>query len=93
MAKYIIEYTENAIKELQKHKKDGNQATIKKINAIISDLETTPFLGVGKPEALKSNLLGFWSRRINLKDRMIYSVNENIVTVTVVSAIDHYYDK
>ena len=93
MGKYIIEYTENAIKELQKHKKDGNQATIKKINAILSDLETTPFLGVGKPEALKNNLLGFWSRRINLKDRMIYSVNENIVTVTVVSAIGHYNDK
>ena len=93
MGKYIIEYTENAIKDLQKHKKVGNKATIKKINAIISELENTPFLGVGKPEELKSNLVGFWSRRINLKDRMIYSVNENIVLITVVSALGHYGEK
>lgn len=81
------------IKDLQKHKKDGNQATIKKINTIIKDLETTPYIGVGKPEALKSNLLGFWSRRINLKDRIIYSVDDNIVTVTVITALGHYSDK
>ena len=90
MGKYIIEYTETAIRGLQKHKKAGNQGTIKKLNVIISDLETLPYDGIGTPEALKNNLMGFWSRRINLKDRIIYSVNENIVTV--VSVLGHYYD-
>ncbi len=52
-----------------------------------------PYNGVGNPEALKNNLLGFWSRRINLKDRIIYSIDDNLVTVTVVSVLGHYYDK
>ena len=93
MGKYIIEYTENAIRGLRKHKKAGNQSTIKKLNAIFSDLETSPYSGVGRPEALKDNLIGFWSRRINLKDRIIYTVEENVVTVTVVSVLGHYFDK
>lgn len=93
MGKYIIEYTETAIRGLQKHKKAGNEAAIKKIDAIIRDLENLPYNGVGKPEALKNNLLGFWSRRINLKDRIIYAVDDNIVTVTIVSVLGHYHDK
>jgi toxin YoeB len=93
MGKYIIEYTETAVKDLQKHKKAGNKATLNKITKIISELEVHPFTGTGQPEALKHQLQGFWSRRINLKDRLIYKVNENTVTVEVISAMGHYYDK
>jgi toxin YoeB len=64
-----------------------------KIDAIILDLEKNPFVGVGKREPLKDNLFGFWSRRINLKDRTIYRVNENIVSVRFVSAAGYYSDK
>lgn len=65
----------------------------KKLSLIFKDLENNPYEGVGKPEALKYELKGFWSRRINLKDRLIYSVNENKVIVEVISAIGHYGDK
>lgn len=93
MGKYIIELTDIAIKHLRIHKKSGNKSTIKKISLIFKDLENNPYEGVGKPEALKYELKGFWSRRINLKDRLIYSVNENKVIVEVISAIGHYGDK
>jgi len=59
----------------------------------MQELSETPFSWVGKPEALKDNLIGFWSRQINSKDRLIYSVNENLVVVDVVSAMGHYSDK
>ncbi len=93
MAKYIIELTDLAKEHLQKHKKSGNKANINKITKIFEDLENTPFEGVGNPEALKHNLTGFWSRRINLKDRIIYSVDQNLVLVEIISAIGHYSEK
>jgi len=93
LGKYIVEYTENAINDLRYHKKSGNKANLKKISSIVAELELHPFSGIGKPEALKGSLSGFWSRRINQKDRLIYSVQELVVTVTVVSAMGHYSDK
>lgn len=75
------------------HYKSGNKKSIKSIEKILKELSETPFEGVGNPEPLKHNLTGFWSRRINNKDRIIYSVNENLVLVEVVSAMGHYSDK
>jgi len=57
---------------------------------LISELKLHPYSGTGKPEALKHDLQGYWSRRINQKDRLVYRVEENIVTVTVVAALGHY---
>jgi toxin YoeB len=62
----------------------------KKIQKILSELEEHPYTGEGQPEALKYDLTGFWSRRINKKDRIVYKVEEEIVTVLVVSAMGHY---
>lgn len=93
MGKYIIQYTETAIKDLRKHKKSGNTAVLRKILAIVSELEEHPYTGIGRPEQLKHELTGFWSRRINQKDRIIYSVKEDIITVEVISAMGHYNDK
>jgi addiction module toxin, txe/yoeB family len=56
----------------------------------LAELEETPYEGEGQPEALKYELSGFWSRQINLEDRLIYYVEEDIVTVFIVSAIGHY---
>jgi len=53
-------------------------------------LRDHPCTGIGKPEELKYELKGFWSRRINKKDRLIYKVQEDIVTVYVVAALGHY---
>jgi toxin YoeB len=76
--------------------KSKNQAIklqSKKADRIIDELYLHPETGTGKPEKLKFELAGYWSRRINKKDRLIYSVEHHIVTVTVVSAIGHYGDK
>jgi len=56
-------------------------------------LEEHPETGIGQPEQLKHNLSGYWSRRINQKDRLIYRIDEVIVTVFVISASSHYGDK
>ena len=93
MGKYRIEITELAYKQMVLHYKSGNKKSIKSIEKILKELSETPFEGVGNPEPLKHNLAGFWSRRINNKDRIIYSVNENLVLVEVVSAMGHYSDK
>lgn len=50
-------------------------------------------MGVGNPEQLKHNLSGFWSGKINQKDRIVYTVNNLLVSVQVISAIGHYSDK
>ncbi|WP_396169769.1 Txe/YoeB family addiction module toxin [Flavobacterium sp.] len=93
MAKYIIELTDLAKEQLQKHKKSGNKSNLNKISKIFEDLENHPFTGIGNPEQLKYSLSGFWSRKINQKDRIIYSVNDTLVLVEVISAMGHYSDK
>jgi toxin YoeB len=93
MGKFRIEITELAKRQIAKHLKSGNQASIKKIAIILQELSETPYTGVGKPEALKENLSGFWSRQINTKDRLIYTVNDDLVIVDVISAMGHYSDK
>lgn len=57
-----------------------DKQTLKKINALIKDVQRTPFTGIGNPEALKHNLSGWWSRRINLEDRLVYKIeNESVI--------------
>lgn len=92
MGKYTLVISLRARKELQAHHKSGNQKTIKKIEQIFLELSETPFSGIGKPEALKYHLAGYWSRRLNLRDRIVYRVIEERVQVFVVSAIGHYDD-
>ena len=93
MGKFRLKIEELAKHHIQKHLKSGNKANIKKLEKILIELEQTPFEGIGNPEPLKYELSGFWSRKINQEDRMIYKVDENIVTVFVISAMGHYSDK
>jgi len=93
MGKYSIVFAANTIKELEKHKKVGNKAINTKIDKIFNELKETPFTGEGQPEPLKYSLTGLWSRRINREHRIVYRVEENIVTVFVVSTMGHYSDK
>ncbi len=93
MAGYTV-ITENLAKvELRQHYKSGNQASIKKIEKIFKELAVHPYFGSGNPKALKYQMSGYWSRMINQKDRLIYRVDDDTVTVYVVSAIGHYDDK
>ena len=66
-------------------KKSGNKAIMERISALLKDIMEHPYTGIGKPEPLKYDLAGKWSRRINAEHRLIYSVNENIITVYVFS--------
>ena len=93
MGKYIVEIFSKARKELQDHYKSGNKSDIRKIEQIFLELSETPYQGTGKSEPLKYDLTGYWSRRINRKDRIIYRIIEDIVLVLVVSAIGHYGEK
>ena len=90
MGKYQVIIKATAEKDLSKHKKSGDLASIKKIIKILNELKDHPYTGSGNPEPLKFELSGYWSRRINKKDRLIYEVHDDIVTVFVVSALGHY---
>lgn len=93
MGKYFIEVEKLAKKDLEVHYKSGDKSSIKRINQIFIELSEHPEMGIGKPERLKYDLSGYWSRQINRKDRLIYKIEENIVTVTIISALGHYGDK
>ncbi len=87
---YYLDIDDVAEKQIAKHIKSGNRAVINKINRILKELKEHPEIGTGKPERLKHELSGFWSRRLSKEHRMIYKIEENIVTVTVISAMGHY---
>ncbi|MFY7743702.1 MAG: Txe/YoeB family addiction module toxin [Flavobacterium sp.] len=93
MGNYRIIVKETAEKDFAKHKKSGNKKILIKISKIFDELRIHPYTGTGKPEPLKHEFQGLWSRRINQKDRLIYEVHENVVTVYVLSAMGHYDDK
>ena len=93
MGNYRIIIKKTAKKDLVKHKKSGDKKSKVKISKIIEELKIHPYSGTGKPEQLKHKLSGYWSRRINKKDRLVYKVVENAVTIYIVSAMGHYNDK
>ncbi len=65
-----------------------DKKTLKRINKLINDVKRSPFEGIGKPEPLKENLSGFWSRRIDDTNRLVYAVDEQ--TITIISCRYHY---
>jgi toxin YoeB len=93
MGKYKIAISDRAKKHLSEWKKSGDTSAIRKIERIFIELSNNPFEGVGTPEQLKFNFTNCWSRRIDRKNRIIYKVDEDIVTVFVISAKGHYHDK
>ena len=65
-----------------------DRKTLKRINKLIKNTQKTPFEGIGKPEPLKENLSGFWSRRIDETNRLVYVVDNN--NLTILSCRYHY---
>lgn len=84
---------EQAQKDRDYWKESGNNAIMNRITALLKDIVEHPYTGIGKPEPLKYDLAGKWSRRINSEHRLIYSVNEDIVTVYVFAMRYHYSKK
>ena len=65
-----------------------DKKTLKRINQLIRDTERDPFNGIGKPEPLKGDLSGFWSRRIDDTNRLVYRINGELLEI--LSCKGHY---
>ncbi len=65
-----------------------NQKLLRRVNDLIRDTQRDPFRGIGKPEPLKGELSGYWSRRINAEHRLVYEVSNNILII--ISCRYHY---
>lgn len=67
-----------------------DRKTLKRVNAILKDIERSYFDGIGKPEPLKGELSGFWSRRIDAANRIVYRINNGLLEI--LSCRGHYDD-
>lgn len=67
-----------------------DKKTLKRINTLIKDIQRSPFEGIGKPEPLKYNLTGLWSRRIDDDNRIVYYEENKIIHI--IACRDHYDD-
>lgn len=89
---YTVIFSPKAEQDLKALKKSEPQA-YKKARLLIEELAEHPKTGRGKPELKKYDLEGFYARKITDKHRLVYSINDEIVTVDIVSAKGHYDDK
>ena len=89
--KLIIE--PEADNDLERHIRAGNKKLLKKIYQLFEELKQHPETGTGKPEPLKEDRAGQWSRRISDKHRLVYKIEENKVIVLMLSSGGHYDDK
>jgi len=85
-----IGYTDDAKIHLKFWQRSGNKATQRKISELIQSILLTPYSGLGKPEPLKHNLSGMWSRRISKEDRLVYEVDEENQLIIIHSLRGHY---
>jgi toxin YoeB len=87
-----IIYSPRAVEDLKYWKKSGDKITQKKIEKLLDAIVEDPYNGIGKPEPLKYNLSGAWSRRINKEHRLVYEINEDnqIIILNVLSLKGHY---
>jgi toxin YoeB len=76
-----IELTAKADKDLDYWKSTNNEKILKRIRELLESMMSTPFQGIGKPEGLKYNLSGKWSRRIDKENRIIYEVENQLITI------------
>ncbi len=88
---YNVEVSKEAVKQSLQLRK-SSPAVYKKLCSIIVELQEHPFTGTGHPELLK-HLSGVWSRKLDKKNRVCYTVNGYTITVFVISVLGHYGDK
>ncbi len=75
-----ITFTERAFEEYL-YWQAQDKKTLKRINTLLKDINRDPFKGIGKPEGLKGNLNGYWSRRIDDTNRLVYRINDEQIEV------------
>lgn len=79
---YTLRFSDQAKGDIKHHKQSGNKVVVNKISLLLEELTKHPFIGTGKPEQLKHNLTGCWSRRL------VYEVVDNVIMI--LSAKGHY---
>ncbi|WP_394179795.1 Txe/YoeB family addiction module toxin [Marinomonas posidonica] len=87
MSNRLLSWTDEAWKSYV-YWQTQDKKTLRRINKLITDVQRSPFEGMGKPEPLKENLSGFWSRRIDDVNRLVYAVDDT--AITVISCRYHY---
>jgi len=83
-----VAYSKKALRDIDFWKKSGDKRVQNKIVELIEDIKKNPFTGIGKPEALKHELSGKWSRRIDKEHRLIYAIDNQ--TLYIYSLKGHY---
>jgi len=77
---YKIEFSTQA-KEDFEYWKDKNPKILERINQLIENIKSSPFTGIGKPEPLRHERSGFWSRRIDNEHRLVYKIHKNVIYI------------
>ena len=90
---YALKLTNDAIEDIEILKKSGDKSTLKKLAILLEELTEHPRTGTGRPEELKHDFTGCWSRRISAKHRLVYRIEEDQVAVIILYAAGHYKDK
>ncbi|MBR1520902.1 MAG: Txe/YoeB family addiction module toxin [Bacteroidaceae bacterium] len=85
-----IKFLPRAEEDLEYWKRTGNKRMMKRISTLLADILAHPFTGIGKPEPLKGEQHGLWSRRITDEHRLVYSISDGMVYVYVLSLRYHY---
>lgn len=85
-----IKLLPKADEDLAYWKSTGNKRIMKRISTLLADILEHPFTGIGKPEPLKGEQHGLWSRRITDEHRLVYSVSSGMIYVYVLSLRFHY---
>ena len=83
----ILKFTEQALEDLE-YWKNNDTPKVERIQKLLTNIIETPYSGLGKPEALKYDLQGYWSRRIDHEHRLIYTVKDG--AIIVVACRFHY---
>ena len=85
-----IKFLPRSEEDLEYCKQIGNKIIMKRISALLADILEHPFSGIGKPEPLRGEQHGLWSRRITDEHRLVYSISSGRVYVYVLSMRFHY---
>lgn len=85
-----VVFTPKALSDLKEWKQSGNVGIQNKIKELLLSIRESPFTGIGKPEPLKHQLAGKWSRRINSEHRIVYALDGD--AINVYSLKGHYYN-
>ncbi len=92
MGKYQVVASDKAKADLSEVARSGNKPMMRKIEKLVKELAEHPTTGTGKPELLKG-ANGVWSRRIDKKNRLLYTIQDEEIIVLILTALGHYDDK